>query len=159
MKGKKLSRKRLAPRELFPSAARVTWKDDNGPKLKALKLYETFSAYNPSAVRVTRNQNPPTDRGLVCLPSLEELNLSVDQVNGLQCEDGVWEAVSYYDPSLTTARTAAELEEFREFELNARKEQKLILRKNKREKKDGDILDNILPGIWTMGEHEFSFEA
>ncbi|KAL6859964.1 hypothetical protein ACO1O0_003988 [Amphichorda felina] len=159
MKDKKLFRKSPGPHEFFPFAARVTWKDDNGPKLEALKLYETFSAYNPSAVGIERNQKPPTDKGWVYLPSFEELNLFVDQVNGLQFEDGVWEAVSYYDLSLTKARTATELEEFREPELNAKKEQKLIFRKKKREKKDGDDSDDILQDIWAMGEQEFSFEA
>ncbi|KPM46011.1 hypothetical protein AK830_g532 [Neonectria ditissima] len=147
------SRSRPSPRELYPFTARIRRRGGTATKMTAKSILDIFSEFNPTAVggsvvrdkplreKVKRSRGRDKQfrekdkqlRGWICLPSLDELETFLKQVNGRRTKDGgVWEAVSCYDPA-TSVQTAAELSEFREAELAAGFDQKMDLGMQKKE--------------------------
>ncbi|OAR00811.1 hypothetical protein LLEC1_04204 [Akanthomyces lecanii] len=124
------------PREQFPFTARVDLLDDNDGaphrKVTAKDLMEIFAAHAPAAAGSLKRGVS----GFISLSSFDSLNEFVAAVNGMTCEEygGSWAAVSFFDPALTPARTADELEEF-----NKARQQATILEKRKlrKQKKQG----------------------
>ena len=149
---------RPKPWEPYPFVARVSLKGHAGPVFSVKRLHDAFSAYNPVAVGSgDLIRNPTFDRGWVCLASLEELDGFVAGVNGRRCDKGVWrgiwEVVSFYDPSLTPARTAEELEEWLKMQSAAAKDQKVLSRKQKREE-EADPMDILASTSWGLDEED-----
>ncbi len=99
------------PRERYPFQAKVDllgtfimkWQDP-------AELCEYFLKYKTVAAGSNRTQ---VFGGWICLASLEELELFVKEVDGLEDAEGrgKWVAISRYDPEVVSAVTKAELDE------------------------------------------------
>ncbi|KAJ6782379.1 hypothetical protein PWT90_06469 [Aphanocladium album] len=116
--GKLFNNERPKPRENFPFTAKISLCGARAPpsKVKASDLMDIFADYNPTAVG-SLSQGHAT--GFVSLPSLHDLEHFILSINGKQCEEygGSWTAISIFDPTLTPARTAEELEQYNKMKL------------------------------------------
>lgn len=123
------------PREFFPFTARVElcggWPLD---RVTASNLMEIFAEYNPTAAGTGRTRQRSGVAGFISLPSLAALDQFIANVHGKSYDEneGHWEAVSMFDPALTSARTAEELEEFKNTRLQETIIQKRQLRQQKK---------------------------
>lgn len=136
------------PREHYPFTAKVDLLVDNDTapprKVTAKDLMELFTTHAPTAAG-SRTQDVS---GFISLPSLDALNEFVATVNGMTCEEygGSWAAVSIFDPALTPARTADELEEFNKAQQEATILEKRKLRQQKKQQQgQGQGQENIPP--------------
>lgn len=157
MSDNRFFKNRPKPYESFPFAARISLEDHAGAVLSVRRLLDTFTMYNPVAVAAgVIYFDPPYGRGWVCLASLEELNRFVSEVNGRPCDDGVWKGTwrveSYYDPSVTPATTAEELEDWLKARSLATKEQKILSRKQKANMMGKLDPVDVFAGSWVVDE-------
>ncbi|KAJ3493048.1 hypothetical protein NLG97_g4986 [Lecanicillium saksenae] len=101
------------PTELFPFTAKVVLINATLAPVKvgASSLMDIFADYCPAAV----GMHPRSGiSGFVSLSSLSSLEQFIASVDGQSCEEygGNWTVVSIFDPTLTPARTAEELDQF-----------------------------------------------
>lgn len=134
------------PREQFPFTAKVDLLDDNngapGRKVTAKDLLEMFTPHAPKAA----GSHSRGVSGFLSLPSFDALNEFVATVHGTPCEEygGRWAAVSIFDPALTPARTAEELEEYIKAQQEATISEKRKLGQQKKQQQ-GQGQGNIAP--------------
>ncbi|KAM3509816.1 hypothetical protein MY10362_000367 [Beauveria mimosiformis] len=119
------------PAELFPFTAKLSLCD--GPslsgKVEASDIMKLFAQHNPTAVGSCCRDGSLT--AFVSMPSFDALEQFVASMDGALCEayGGTWNILSIFDPTVTPARTAEELEELNKEKLQtiivAKKEQRL----------------------------------
>lgn len=100
------------PRERYPFQAKVDLPGlELGAPLDPETLCEYFAKYKPVAAG---GNSSKIFGGWICLASLEELNVFVQEVDGFHDTEGrgKWTAFSRYDPTVVPAITKAELDEY-----------------------------------------------
>ncbi|KAF1735368.1 hypothetical protein CRV24_004291 [Beauveria bassiana] len=109
------------PAELFPFTAKLSLCE--GPslsgKVEASDIMKLFAQHNPTAVGSCCRDGSMT--AFVSMPSFDALEQFVASMDGALCEayEGTWNVVSIFDPTVTPARTAEELEELYKEKLQA----------------------------------------
>lgn len=147
------------PTNLYPFVSRVTLRDVKGEKLTCKVLRSEFSRFEPVAFgddgQPEQKSTSPSG-GWVCLSSVDALEEFVKEVDGLErTGGGVWQAVSAFDPEVTTAHSqqelSAQLAERKASEINIQREQgkhEKDKRKKEREKTaERDELDVLVDGM------------
>lgn len=130
---------RPKPKECYPFRARL--RTHGGQALSLQKLSESFSKYNPTAIGIHGAKH----EAYVCLSGLEELNQFVERIHGSQTSNGeLWEAISEFDPRLTSARTASELLEYLEVESTA------VIKHKQDSRKRAKEMNDLEEGCWDV---------
>lgn len=134
------------PREKYPFRAKV---DLPGSFFAghpdAGILCEYFLKFRPVAAGSNRTG---VFGGWICLASLEELNLFVEEVHGLEDAErrGTWIATSQYDPTVVPAITAADLDEFLRQKSISEIAEKKRIRKERKELRVAEKYSAEMPG-------------
>ncbi|KAL1881860.1 hypothetical protein Daus18300_000913 [Diaporthe australafricana] len=104
MKAKNKFSGRPRPVGSYPFRTRVRLKGVSAFNMR--QLADAFSRHGPSAIGIHGGKK----EGYICLPSLDELDQFIEQTNGSSAGNGkFWDAISEFDPQLTSSRTASEL--------------------------------------------------
>ncbi|KAM3429063.1 hypothetical protein NHJ13734_008328 [Beauveria thailandica] len=119
------------PAELFPFTAKLSLCGAPSPsgRVEASDIMKLFAQHDPTAVGSSCRDGSIT--AFVSMPSFDALEQFVASMDGALCEayGGTWNVMSIFDPTVTPARTAKELEELNEEKLQAaiaaKKEQRL----------------------------------
>lgn len=131
---------RPKPLEMFPFTVKMNLRDATSPpkKFNESEMMELFAEYKPTAVATYVQGKVP---GFVSLASFQELEDFIAEFDGKKCEEygGSWTAVSFFDPALTPARTAEELQQW-----NEARQQEIILKKreNRQKKRQEQDIDD-----------------
>ncbi|EGX89246.1 hypothetical protein CCM_07498 [Cordyceps militaris CM01] len=124
------------PTELFPFTAKLTLcggrPSSLSGKVEASDIMKLFAGHNPTAVGSCCHDGSIT--AFVTMPSFDALEQFVANMDGALCEvyGGAWNVESIFDPTVTHARTAEELEEFNKENLQATIAAKKEQRRQKR---------------------------
>ncbi|KAM9880932.1 hypothetical protein VDGL01_04940 [Verticillium dahliae] len=124
---KRIWRRRPAPKEIFPYAAKVSRKEGFTMFNTAEPILSLFADHCPVAVGLSGDKK----HAWVCLPAFDALEKFIHHVNTLSKYEDAWVATSAYDEAITPAKDMTELRLTQQQNLHALADEKRKQRSRK----------------------------